>query len=58
LLENTKDEGTVVRWSTAFSLGEMMKYNVKIKSKLKGKIEKLADKEKLTVVLTMSILKL
>lgn len=45
LLINTKDTGTVVRWSAAFALGEIIRYNVKIRKTLIGKIEIILEKE-------------
>ena len=45
LLVNTNDQGTVVRWSAAFGLGEIIKHHSKIRSKLMPKIEKIVKKE-------------
>lgn len=45
LLENAKDQGTVVRWSAAFALGEIAKYNLKARAGLLPKIEAVLKKE-------------
>ncbi|MFH1602087.1 MAG: hypothetical protein ABIB61_03980 [Candidatus Shapirobacteria bacterium] len=45
LLVNTNDQGTVVRWSAAFALGEIIKHHSKIRPKLMPKIEKIIKKE-------------
>jgi len=45
LLTNANNKGTVVRWSSAFALGEIAKYNKKIKTELVKKIENLSKKE-------------
>jgi HEAT repeat protein len=45
LLTNTKDSGTVVRWSSAFALGEILKLRTKHNKVLLPAIEKLVDKE-------------
>jgi len=45
LLLNTKDKGTVVRWSTALALGEILKANAKIRASLQKTIEDLVKKE-------------
>jgi len=46
LLINTKSDGTVVRWASAFALGEILKLKLEYNSTLLPKIEKLADSEK------------
>ena len=45
LLENSKHEGTVVRWSVAFALGEIIKLRTKTNTKLIPLIEKMIQKE-------------
>ncbi|MHB1253797.1 MAG: HEAT repeat domain-containing protein [Candidatus Humimicrobiaceae bacterium] len=45
LLKNTKDKGTVVRWSVAFALGEIAKSNLKSEIILLPKMKGLIDKE-------------
>jgi len=45
LMANTKDKGTVVRWSTALAIGEIAKYNKKVQSDLVKKMEGLIKKE-------------
>jgi HEAT repeat protein len=45
LLENTKDKGTVVRWSTAFALGEIAKHNKSVQDRLVKKIKSILQKE-------------
>lgn len=45
LLENTKHEGTVVRWSAAFALGEILKLKTKHNSKLLPAITRICEKE-------------
>jgi len=45
LIINTKDKGTVVRWATAFALGEIVKYNKNIQKELVKKIEDIIKKE-------------
>ncbi|PIR08168.1 hypothetical protein COV53_04350, partial [Candidatus Gottesmanbacteria bacterium CG11_big_fil_rev_8_21_14_0_20_37_11] len=45
LMLNTKDKGTVVRWSAALALGEIAKYNLNIRTKLIPKIEAILEKE-------------
>jgi len=45
LLQNTKDKGTVVRWSTALALGEIAKSNKSKQKKLIEKIENLIKTE-------------
>ena len=45
LLINTKDEGTVVRWSTAFALTEIAKNNPETQKKLIAQFEKIIAKE-------------
>lgn len=48
LLLNTKDAGTVVRWSAAYALGEIAKHNnnAKMRKSLVPKIAEMANKEK------------
>jgi len=45
LLKNTKDKGTVVRWSVAFALGEIAKNNPKAAKILLPKMNELVKKE-------------
>ena len=45
LLANSGDSGTVVRWSTAFALSEIMKLNTKINAKLLPAVEAVSVKE-------------
>lgn len=45
LLVNTKDKGTVVRWSTAFAIGEIAKFNKNKQKLLVNIIENLVKKE-------------
>lgn len=45
LMLNTKDKGTVVRWSAAFALGEIAKHNKSVQQDLIKKIERLVVKE-------------
>lgn len=45
LMVNTKDKGTVVRWATAFALGEIAKHNKNIQKELIKKIEDIIKKE-------------
>lgn len=45
LLANTEHEGTVVRWSAAFALGEILKLNTKHNTGLLPAIEKICEKE-------------
>lgn len=45
LLANTRDEGTVVRWSAAFALGEILKLTAKYHAKLLPAIKKICDEE-------------
>jgi len=45
LLANTSDKGTVVRWSAAFALGEIMKHNETERKSLLAKIEVILKKE-------------
>lgn len=45
LLINTGHEGTVVRWSAAFALGEILKLNANYNAKLLPQIESLCEKE-------------
>jgi len=45
LLSNAKFDGTVVRWASAFALGEILKLKLEYNSTLLTKIEKLADAE-------------
>jgi HEAT repeat protein len=45
LLANTSDKGTVVRWSAAFALGEIMKHNMKERKALLSRIEAILKRE-------------
>jgi hypothetical protein len=45
LLANTSDKGTVVRWSAAFALGEIIKHNEKERKSLLAKIEVILKRE-------------
>lgn len=45
LLQNSTDKGTVVRWSTAFALGEIAKHNPNSRKKLLPKIREILKKE-------------
>ena len=45
LLENTNYEGTVVRWSTAFALGEIIKLKTEYNKDLIPKINKICETE-------------
>lgn len=45
LLANTEHKGTVVRWSTAFALGEILKLKTEINKDLLPAIEAICDKE-------------
>ncbi len=45
LLENTNHEGTVVRWSAAFALGEILKLKTKYNVSLLPKVETICEKE-------------
>jgi HEAT repeat protein len=45
LLGNTKHEGTVVRWSAAFALGEILKLKTKHNKTLLPALESICDKE-------------
>jgi len=45
LLINTKDKGTVVRWSTALAIGEIAKFNKNKQKSLVSIIENLVKKE-------------
>ena len=45
LLKNAKDKGTVVRWSTAFALGEIAQNNPKAAEILLPKMNGLVKKE-------------
>jgi len=45
LLKNTQDKGTVVRWSVAFALGEIVKHNPKTRKQLLPIFEKLLKSE-------------
>lgn len=46
LLENTRHRGTVVRWSTAFALGEIIKHDMKTRHGLLPEVEKILKREK------------
>ena len=45
LLDNTEHEGTVVRWSAAFALGEILKLNTKHNKELLPAIETICNRE-------------
>lgn len=45
LLENTNHEGTVVRWSAAFALGEILKLQTKHNKELLKTVETICEKE-------------
>lgn len=45
LLVNTNDKGTVVRWSTAFALGKILKHNTTIRPRLQKRIEEILKRE-------------
>ena len=45
LLVNTEHEGTVVRWSAAFALGEILKLKTKLNTGLLPEVEKICEKE-------------
>jgi len=45
LLENANHEGTVVRWSAAFALGEILKLNTKHNKDLLPLMENISEKE-------------
>ncbi len=45
LLANTEHTGTVVRWSAAYALGEILKLNTKHNKDLLPAIETIADRE-------------
>jgi HEAT repeat protein len=45
LIANTEHSGTVVRWSAAFALGEILKLNTKINKTLLPSIEAICEKE-------------
>ncbi|MDR6920580.1 MULTISPECIES: hypothetical protein [Chryseobacterium] len=45
LLANTDHEGTVVRWSAAFALGEILKLKTKYNSDLLPTLESISEKE-------------
>jgi len=45
LLINTKDNGTVTRWSAAFALSEIVKYNSRIHKELVPQITEIIKKE-------------
>lgn len=45
LLKNVKDEGTVVRWSSALALGEIAKYNLKKQKELIAVLQNIIDTE-------------
>ena len=46
LLENSKNEGTVVRWSAAYALTEIAKNNPGLRDKLTGVFKKILKTEK------------
>jgi HEAT repeat protein len=45
LLENTKNQGTVVRWSASFALGEIVRLNTEHNKTLIPAIEAIAESE-------------
>jgi HEAT repeat protein len=45
LLVNAKSDGTVVRWASAFALGEILKLKLEYNTALLPQIEKLSDAE-------------
>ena len=45
LLVNTADNGTVVRWSTAFALTEIAKHNEKKRAELEEEFQKILKRE-------------
>lgn len=45
LLENTKHEGTVVRWSSAYALGEILKLKTNHNTDLLPAIENICERE-------------
>jgi len=45
LLANTSDKGTVVRWSAAFALGEIIKHNEKVQKAILADVEKILSEE-------------
>ncbi len=45
LLDNTEHEGTVVRWSAAFALGEILKLKTRHNDALVPAIESICDRE-------------
>ncbi|MGA7721481.1 MAG: HEAT repeat domain-containing protein [Ignavibacteriaceae bacterium] len=45
LLENSEHSGTVVRWSAAFALGEIVKLKTKLNKNLIPAIEKIVNRE-------------
>lgn len=46
LLENAKHKGTVVRWSSAYALGEILRHNSKVRGRLLPEIDKALRREK------------
>ena len=46
LLENSRHAGTVVRWSAAYALGEILKHDVKSRRRLLPEIDKILRREK------------
>jgi hypothetical protein len=45
LLENAKNGGTVVRWATAFALGEILKLRTNLNARLLPIVERICDQE-------------
>ncbi len=45
LIANSKDKGTVVRWSSAFALGEILKLQTKLNRKLLPAVEAIVKRE-------------
>ncbi|TXF74884.1 hypothetical protein [Chryseobacterium sp.] len=50
LLDNTTHDGTVVRWSAAFALGEILKLKTLYNKHLLPAIEKICEKEEKTSI--------
>lgn len=45
LLENTQDSGTVVRWSAAFALGEIIRLNLPVNQALIPRVGQIIERE-------------
>lgn len=50
LLDNSEHEGTVVRWSAAFALGEILKLNTALNAELLPAIEAILQREEKTSI--------